>query len=276
MKTIIAPTDFSPVSLNAVNYAADLAVAMNLDLALLHICRLPLVFSEIPVPADSVKDLIKDAEERLVRLREDILERVKDRIKVSSEVRVGTVVTEIEDFSATLSPYAVVMGTQGGEAVARLIFGSNTIDAMKNLSWPLLVVPPDAKFKSIRKIGLACDLKKVVETAPVEELKTLVKQFGAELHVIHINREGGDQAYGPEIIEESGLLQEMLDELHPAYHFLNNVNIDEGLSEYAGKNDLDLVVIIPKKHNLVDKLFHKSHSKELLLHTHVPVMSVHE
>jgi len=38
MKTIIAPTDFSAVSLNAVNYAADMAQDINAEL-ILDTCR---------------------------------------------------------------------------------------------------------------------------------------------------------------------------------------------------------------------------------------------
>jgi hypothetical protein len=37
MKTIIAPTDFSPVSLNAVNFAADMAVSVDSSLLLFHV-----------------------------------------------------------------------------------------------------------------------------------------------------------------------------------------------------------------------------------------------
>jgi hypothetical protein len=39
------------------------------------------------------------------------------------------------------------------------------------LSTPLIVVPPEAKFTSIKKIGLACDLKNVQETTPLKEIK---------------------------------------------------------------------------------------------------------
>jgi nucleotide-binding universal stress UspA family protein len=275
MKPIIAPTDFSPVSLNAVNYAADMACAMNSDLILMHVCRLPVAYTEIPVTPDTITSLMQEAEGRLSQLKDDISLRIKDRIKISSEIRAGMVISEIGNFAASISPYAIVMGTHGAGSFERIFFGSNTISAMKNLDWPLVVVPPEGKFKTLRKIGLACDLKRVVETAPVEEIKTLVKQFKAELHVIHVNRED-EKTYTQEIIEESGLLQEMLNELHPVYDFLNNVNIDEGLSEFSEKNNLDLLVVIPKKHGVFDKLFHKSHTKQLILHAHVPVMSVHE
>jgi nucleotide-binding universal stress UspA family protein len=275
MKPIVAPTDFSPVSLNAVNYAADMACTLDTNLVLLHVCRLPVAYTEIPVTPDTITTLMSEGQERLTRLKEDIELRIRDRINITCEVRAGMVVTEIENFAASISPYAVVMGPHGAGTFERFFLGSNTISAMKNLTWPLIVVPPEARFKMIRKIGLACDLKKVVETAPIEELKSLVRSFQAELHVIHVNSQE-ERAYTPEIIEESGLLQEMLNDLRPVYDFLNNVDIDQGLSDYAEKNRLDLLIVIPKKHGLFDKFFHKSHAKQLILHTHVPVMSVHE
>ena len=42
MQTIIAPTDFSNISLNAVNYAADMAMALNANLLILHAIELPI------------------------------------------------------------------------------------------------------------------------------------------------------------------------------------------------------------------------------------------
>jgi len=275
MKPIIAPTDFSPVSLNAVNYAADLACSLGTHLYLIHIFRLPIVYSEIPVAADNIDDQVKEVEERIKGLKKNIAERTDGKIKIHAEVKVDSVIAGIKNLCEMVNPYCIVMGTQGTRALERFFLGSNTISVMKDFSWPLIVVPPEAKFTSIKKIGLACDLKNVTEIIPIEEIRDLVKQFHAELHVIHVNKLN-EQVYGPEIIEESGLLQDMLDDLHPAYHFLNNVKIDEGLSEYAEKNNLDMLIIIPKRHNLIDKLFHSSHSKQLVLHTHVPVMSVHE
>ena len=72
------------------------------------------------------------------------------------------------------------------------------------------------------------------------------------------------------------MLREILADVHPVYHFMSNIKIDEGLSEYAEKNKLDLLIVIPKKHEFVEKLIHKSHAKQLLVHTHIPVLSIHE
>ena len=274
MKVIIAPTDFSEISINAVNYAADLAVTIHAGLALLHVYQVPVNYSEVPLPATILSDT-ENAIAKIEKLKEKLTERTRAEIKIYTEVQIGSVITVLRDYCKDLKPYAVVMGAQGAGAVERFLFGSNTISAMKHLSWPLIVVPAEAKYTRIKKIGLACDMKNVTETTPIEEIKALAKEFGARVEVIHISTED-DNKYGPEIVNESGLLQELLYDTHPTYHFPGNVNIEEGLSSFAEKNKLDLLIIVPKKHNIIDKLFHKSHSKQLIFHTHVPVMAVHE
>lgn len=275
MKTIIAPTDFSNPALNAVYYAADLAAQIKANLSLLHVCQLPVSFSEVPVPAESITTQIKDAEESINRLKEDISHRTGNNINIDAEIKTGSVVTEIESLCDAVKPYAVVMGTQGASAAERLFFGSNTLAAMKRLTCPLIVVPPGVRYAAISKVGLACDFRRVVETTPVEEIKSLVKDFHAELHVLHVSREAGD-AFDPTTVEESGLLNEMLEDVNPKYHFIGKEDVDEALTEFAVKNKLDLLIVVPKSHTILDRLVHKSHSKQLALHSQVPIMSVHD
>lgn len=275
MKTIVALTDFSKIALNALEYAADMAKAGNTSLCILHVNQVPVAYSEIPYPAENYAQMIKDAEDDIAQLKKDMEERTGGAVKVYTALKSGPVVSAAEEYCTQIQPSAVVMGTQGHSAVERLMFGSNTIQAMKHLSRPLIIVPPQAKFKAIRKIGLACDLKKVVETSPVAEVKELVQAFQAQLHILHVTRDA-EPVHSPEMIEQSGLLQEMFEELHPSYHFLTNPDIEEGICEFADANALDLLIVVPKKHNLVDQLFARSHSKKMLLHTHVPLMAVHE
>lgn len=275
MKTIVATTDFSPISLNAVDYAADMACSINTDLSVLHVCRMPMTFGEVPYPAESITLLVNDAEERMLKLKAGLEQRTNSKIKIHTEVRPSAmVVTEIEDYCESQKPYAVLMGTQGSSSFERVFFGSNTISAMKNLRWPLIVVPPEGKFTNIKKIGFACDLKKVDDSVPFEEIRSLIKDFNAELHVLHISTED-ERGYSVETMIESRSLQNMLDDFHPSYHFLEDSDTEDGLEKFATKNNLDLLIVVPKRHNVIDQLFHKSHSKKLVLHTHVPVMAVH-
>ena len=164
------------------------------------------------------------------------------------------------------------MGSQGTTAAERLFFGGHTVYAMKHLMWPLITVPPGATFSSVKKIGLACDFDKVVDTIPIDEIKMLVNDFNAELHVLNT---GKKEVFDPEIVFESGMLQEMLRPSKTHCNFIINPDTDEGILDFVEKNNIDLLIVLPKRHGLLDKLIHKSHTKQLVLRSHVPVMAFH-
>ena len=65
MRTIVAPTDFSSVSINALNYAADLAAAIEADLILLHVVQIPITVSEIPFTSVDYEKITEEAEHEL-------------------------------------------------------------------------------------------------------------------------------------------------------------------------------------------------------------------
>ncbi len=276
MKTIIAPTDFSAASLNAVNYAADMACVIGTGLSLLHVCPIPVSFTDVPAPAYSTAELVANAEEQMKVLAENILHRTKDRIKITTGVKQGDVVLGIDELCHNVNPYAVVMATESNSVFERFLFGGKTINAVRQLAWPLIVVPPTVQFTSIKKIGLACDLKNVIDTIPIKEIKDLVKEFNAQLHVLHANSQA-DGALTAQTVEESGWLQEILGDLNPEYHFIKGGDdIEKSINDFAEKNNLDLLIVIPKKHSLINKIFQHSHAKQLVLHAHIPVMAIHE
>ena len=275
MKTIVAPTDFSPISLNAVNYAADLACAIDAQLSVLHVCVNPVEVSEIAVPAYGALDLINDAEERMGKLKFDIEMRTRGQIKIYTQVAKGDIMTLIDRHCKAIHPYAVVMGAEGGGSFERFLFGGNTISAVKKLTWPVMVIPPGITFSGIRKVGLACDLNNVIHTVNFGEIKNLVSAFKASLHILHVRPDDGS-IYTAEVKEESTALQKAFEDLKPLYYYLRDKNIDERICEFAEKHQLDLLIIIPKDHDLIERIFKHSHSEKIVLHTQVPLMAIHE
>ena len=165
------------------------------------------------------------------------------------------------------------MGSQGASATNYRFFGSQSVQAMKQLKWPVITVTRGAKFSDVKKIGLACDFENVIESTPVDEIKKLVGDFNAELHILNSKK---DEEPDPEKVFESGLMSEMLAPLPHEYHFITTQNTDEGIIDFIEKNTIDLLIVMPRRHNLLDKLIHRSHTKQLVLHSHVPVMSLHE
>jgi nucleotide-binding universal stress UspA family protein len=272
MKTILVATDFSSSALNAARYAADMAFAINADILLLHVYQITVSYGESSI-AMSKEESREAAEININELKERLFLKTCGQLNIETEVRPGTFYHELKAVCDRIKPYAVVMGSQGKTAPERFFFGSHTVHAMKHLTWPLISVPPGTIFSSVKKICLACDFSKVVETVPYDQIKTLVTDFNAELYVINT---GKKQAYNPDIIFEYGLLEEMLRPLRPHYQIIPDGNIDEGIINFAEKNYIDLLVVIPKQHDLLDKLIHKSYTRQLVLHSHVPVVALHK
>ncbi len=80
MQTIIAPTDFSGISLNAVNYAADMALALNANLWVLHAIELP-----VSRFYDESNDYGSESELKLDDLKKDLTKRTGGKICVQTK-----------------------------------------------------------------------------------------------------------------------------------------------------------------------------------------------
>ncbi len=275
MKTIIVPTDFSPIATNAMHYAIDMAKSINASILLLHVYQVPVSFTDTPIVLVSIEDLRKGAEEQIAHLKAEVEHLTSGSLKVYTETRLGNVADELENLCNKINPFAVVMGTKGASGVERILFGSNTLTAIRHLTWPVICVPPGKTFgNGIKKIGFACDFKDVVKTTPTHFIVDFVKEFNAELDVLNVDYH--NKHFKPETPEQSALLHTLLEEANPFYHFIEHADIEDGINEFAEKNNLDLIITIPKKHRLLEGVFKPSSSKQLVYQSHVPVMCVHE
>jgi nucleotide-binding universal stress UspA family protein len=66
----------------------------------------------------------------------------------------------------------------------------------------------------------------------------------------------------------------LLSGMNPTYDFIENKDVNEGINDFAEKNNIDLIVTLPQKHSFLKSLFAKSLTRELLHHTHIPVMCI--
>lgn len=275
MKTIIVPTDFSEISLNAVRYAADMACVLNTNLSLLHVVGIPKNFLESSPPIYSVSEVVEEAEKQLRLLKVEMLVRTHNKIDIFVKTMIGEFVSVVDDYCSMLDPYAIVMGAESTGSFERILFGGKTISSVRRLSYPLIVVPDKAVFTGLKKIGLACDFKDVIDTVPVREIKDLLMASSAELYVLHVSPVTGN-SFSEETDEEALELQDIIGDFKPKYRFIEGSDVEKGITDFADKNKLDLLIVIPKRHSIISKIFYRSHSKQLVLQSHVPVMAIHE
>lgn len=273
MKTILVPTDFSPVSLNALHYALALAKDLSAEIVLYHAYQIPVTFSEVPVVTISLEELQKESEAKLQELKTDAEHITSHQITITAENVLGDVVEELDALCKKRNPFMVVMGTKGAGALERMIIGSSTLAAIKRLEVPVLIVPPGATYKPIHKIGFACDFNNVKDTIPVAAIDMLVKTFNASLHILNVDYK--EKHFTGDISMESTALHEIMEHLNPKYNYINSKDVEEGINAFSDANGIDLLLTVPKKHGFWENIFRKSQSSELVLHSHLPIVAVH-
>lgn len=277
MKTIIIATDFSPAALNATNYGVDMALAINASVLLLHVFQVPVSYNnnmDVPLPIIDVNQLEEINKEKMQTLKEELQHVTSNKIQIDTEARMGMLTEELEDIGEKVKPFAIVMGNKGGGAVERLLVGSAALSAIRNIKEPIVIVPSGATFNGIKKIGFACDFKKIEETTPVHYLKDWAKTFNAEVGILNVDY--NKDSVSPEVKEKTTLLQSLLGDTKTNFFFINNEDVEKGINEFAENNNVDLLLVVPRKHNLLERLFQKSHSSDLVFHSHIPILSIHE
>lgn len=274
MKTILVPVDFSAVAENAAVFATKLAEFYGANIWLYHAYEIPITLYDYAFPVFDTSDMQKAAEHDLEELRQKLLLIAKAPMAIFARAEMNVFQDGLDNICEEVKPDLVVMGLTGKTQLTKLIVGSNTIKAIHDLTYPVLVVPPKASFTPVRKIGFACDYRKVKETTPVALLKKFAMDFAAEINVLNIDYE--NKNFEPETLQENIHLYDLLFDLKPVYHNIEAEDVTEGINDFAIKTKIDWIMVIPKKHNLLHRIFGRSQTKDLLYHTHLPVLCIHE
>lgn len=260
MRNIIATVDFSESSNNAARYAADMAAAVGAELHLVHVLDFQAIHPEVPVP-DYVLDEVRNSGlNSLEDLAAGLRSRTGHKIGIITDLETGPVERRIRNFSWWKNPFMVVRGASRGET-----------PTISRLPYPLLIIPPQVAYRQVRNIVMACDEEEINNgmPVPVEFLHELRDLFHAHFDLLHVATKR----------EESATLsfrewRTTLSEQFPELHFVSASTVEEGVTEYLEHHTVDWLVVFPKKTGLFH--FHKSLSKNIVLHCPVPVMSVNE
>jgi nucleotide-binding universal stress UspA family protein len=264
MNTIIVPTDFSPAAEKATAYAAQLAKKVEATVLLLHVYQLPVPMTDYPVLMVTADDLKKVTDDGLKRAVADAQKAGAD-VPFEVESRLGDAVTEIEDACKERNPVAVVVGVKHTSGFDRMLFGDTTLSLVKHCTFPVIAVPENAKVAVPTNLVLATDLLNAADI-PAANIVAITNVLGANLHVVHVEQQEGTH-YPEELMAAFA-------DAKATYHPIREDDVTEGLKTYVEQNNIDLVLVLPHKHNLYERLFFKGHTKGILHAMPVPVMSL--
>jgi len=275
MKKLLIPTDFSNGAYKAIEYGIAMAKEFNSDIIICHAFELPA--QGINVLIDISAELQKNAQQDLKNLEKKITSSgVAKGLNIEYFALLGELNDVIETIGAEKSVDLVLMGTKGESDLASKLFGTNTVSAIKNCSLPLFVIPSGASYKPLTNIAFAIDYLKPSNDNVLNLLQDLAVHYNSKVSMLNVHTDGEIGEFIASVKDMQDWYSDHLKGVNLDYVFVENYQIESGVFEFIRHNPTDMLTMITKKHSFFDKIFRKSISEELALHTGIPLLTLHE
>jgi nucleotide-binding universal stress UspA family protein len=270
MKTILVPTDFSPTAKNSGIYAARLAKYIGAKkIVLYNAYSMPLA-TEMSWAILQTEELQKVSEANLDDFKGMMASFAGPEIELTTISDFGFFQERVEEVVKEHNIDLIVMGITGGGKLEEVLIGSNTTHIVNHVDVPVLIVPPNASFKEPHRVGWACDYKEVIQTTPAEAIKQALRQLQAKLVVVH--NDPNPKAFDPDLFHNNIMVGELFEHMAPEFVRVSHEKFSEAIDEFVKTQNIDMLLVVPKKYNWLDSLFHRSHTKTLAFHSHVPLL----
>jgi nucleotide-binding universal stress UspA family protein len=277
MKRILLPTDFSENSLNAIKYTLALFKNVPCDYYLLNVYKVPYLTNEELMENDAQQlaivetELFEQSRNNLEVLREKIGDQensvfhlISDYNFLSNSVNECVKNKEIE---------LVAMGTKGATGAKEIFLGSNTGDVLMKTDSNVLAIPENAKFQPVKEIVFPTDYRIKYELDDLASLIMIAELYESSIRVLHLNEEN---VLDEEQMANKRILESYFKPVHHTYHVLTNTDFEEALNCFTqSRGDVDMIAIISRHYNFLQRLFFRPKVMELSFHTKIPMFVMH-
>jgi nucleotide-binding universal stress UspA family protein len=146
IRHLLAPTDFSECSKDAVSYALELAQKFGAKLSLLHVVEPPPYSIEGPVPSTVGGNLLHDLERQATAELAQVLPQAQvAEIEVTRYVVIGSPFRKIIETTEAEEVDLIVMATHGRTGLSHLVMGSVAERVVRTAPCPVLTIRPSAE-----------------------------------------------------------------------------------------------------------------------------------
>ena len=269
IKKILVGVDFSEHCRTIVRYTIQLANKLHADITLIHSYTLPLVHFETGyIPP--VEDLQKEAEAEMNALLNGFV-----GYKFNTIIKMGFAPEVINEVAQEGNFDLIVVGIVGNGFLKEKLIGSTAYELSRSSKIPVLILPKNVNYQPIQKLSFACDFhSNLSQTNLYLKVKNIVQYLGSELEIVSVvsNEKEVDVKFAKNYL----YFEKKLENIPHSHFFVTHHQAAEGILEYIKVRKCDWLMIAPLKHTLFERLFKESVTKEIVFHSPVPVLTLHE
>lgn len=279
MRKILFPTDFSDAADNAFVYALHLAKEMDASLLVLNTYMQPVLSATHAGRPELVPEIYENYElhqfenfkEHTAALHKLAQELQLDNVPLTFLFEEGTVVANAQRIIQEENIQLVVMGTNRAAGIMDKIFGSNTLGVIRGVKVPVLSVPKEAQYQGIKEI-LFTTLFRDKDEAALLQIMEIAEKFNVKVKCAHVLQDKSVNIIGVTDRWERHFSQDKLE-----FVLLDlKESVEATLNEYIENHRVDLLCVVKRNKNLLERLFLSSMSNRLRMHTNTATLVLQE
>ena len=268
IKTILVPTDLSPLADGALRVAADLARTYGAEILLVHYLPFSVARSTGSEDSTAIATYLNEQEaDAKSDMQQVVANLVYQDVTISPITcrDAGGLYEAMTERRADL----IVMATHSASGWDEWLFGSNAEHIVRTAHCPVLVlkevVTPFAPVNAIAAIDMDDALRQQWPPYPFDANGNSLKQF------VYVNTPSdncvpeGVHAWMDELAQEKGITDYELRIRHAR-------NVETGILDYARERQADLIVLYTHGHTGLRHLLQGSVAEDVLNHAPVPVL----
>ena len=269
MKTILIATDFSLASRNASIYGVQLAKAIGANIILFHAYKPPTPASGLGVSVSRYAVMMQTNKRLLEEAQ--LLDPGGNMVDILGDE--GSTGQAILNLAEEKKVEYIISGMKGSGKSLKKLVGSTATLLAKKTTIPLIIVPEDAKFTIPGVLVFATDALEKAQGIP-EELIQFARYFNFKLYIVKVFKSKNEEWF--EVAGNMGTPKKPVQIVDTAYQFPLDKDIQHALSEFNKTHNADILVMIPHKHEWLERLYRTSNTAEMILHTKIPLLILPE
>jgi nucleotide-binding universal stress UspA family protein len=276
MKTILFPTDFSPESLHAAQYAVMVAKGLDAKIVILHSFSVPTYtsFSENQLPYDSEALIVENkkiAEDNIEDFTLKLLLKVHFKPEqLSTKIEYGFIAESILDTAKSIKPDLIMMSTMGASNFFDKWLGTNTEKVVDDAHCPVWVIPENVSLSLPKTIIYAADFKDN-EFKETKKLLSFAKPLHAISKVIHIH-DNFEMDINGIIKDKIKNLESRFKDENISFKDLKREDIVDGIETYIKTHHPDVLAISIAEKSFFNRIFDTGVSKHFVLEAKWPLL----
>jgi nucleotide-binding universal stress UspA family protein len=276
MKNILLPTDFSDVSLNAIEYAVQLFRGEDCVFYVLNTYEPVALYSATAYGMDpglnmEIGEIFKHTSEKKVQ---KIIDEVALKFPDTKHVFHGVssfnmLIVEVEEQVENLDIDVIVMGTKGASGLKEVFIGSQTMHVIKDAKIPVIGVPAGYAYSSPKDILFTTDFKTDTHQKGLALLEELCSKNTSRLIFLNIFQ---GVHLTEQQIENQKALKAFFKKETSITHVVKGVEVLDAMEDFKSEHNIELLALVHNKHNFFENLLFTPMVQKIVHHSDVPFL----